>query len=307
MIGVEEKPKGDSMISMKTMLEAGVHFGHQTGRWNPKMKPFIFGDRNGIYIINLEKTVSLFEKAYKFVADIVGRNGTVLFIGTKKAASSEVRKQAERCKMYYVNNRWPGGLLTNFQTVKHSVSQLKRLDEQHEKEDWGGSTKKEILGYEKIRAKLEKSFGGIKEMDDIPDALFIVDPNKERIAVAEGNKLGIPIVAIVDTNCDPDGVDYIIPGNDDAIRSISLFAGGIADAIIEGSRISERRVRSDEKPGVSETAHRPVSARKVEELVKEEPLPGVEVEVRRPHVRAEDGQEIKAEDAAPAAEEAEKK
>ena len=275
------------MTSMKTMLEAGVHFGHQTGRWNPKMRPYIFGDRNGIYIINLEKTVALFDKAYKYVTDTVARGGTVLFIGTKKAASAEVRKQAEGCGMYYVNNRWPGGLLTNFQTVKRSVALLKELDEKHEKGEWGLSTKKEILKIEKTRAKLEKSFGGIKEMPDVPDVLFIVDPNKEKIAVLEGNKLGIPIVALVDTNCDPDGIEYVIPGNDDAIRSISLFAGGMADAVIEGQRVFERRTRADEKPGEAAPAY-PRSSRKVEELVKEEPVPGVEVEVRRPHVKSEE-------------------
>ncbi|MBZ0273025.1 30S ribosomal protein S2 [bacterium] len=271
------------VASLKSMMEAGVHFGHQTGRWNPKMRPYIFDDRNGIHIINLDRTVQLFERAAQAAAETASRGGQVLFIGTKKAAAKEIRKQADRCGMPYVNNRWPGGLLTNFQTVKHSVAKLKKLDEMHEKNEWGPATKKEILQYEKMREKLEKSFGGIKIMSRLPELMFIIDPNKEHIAAREGKTLDIPIIGIVDTNCDPDGIDYVVPGNDDAIRSISLFSSAIADAVLEGLQVFEKRVRQEPSAaGGDEPAvfMRPISTRRVEDVIEEQPVAGVDVQVR---------------------------
>ncbi len=224
-------------VSMKQLLEAGVHFGHQTSRWNPKMKPYIFGARNGIYIIDLQRTVKLFEDAYRFISDVAARGGFVLFVGTKKQAQDAVAEEASRCGMYYVNTRWLGGTLTNFQTIKGSIDRLKKCEEILEDPAMAEAlTKKEMLGIRRERDKLISSLGGIKAMRKLPDALFVIDPSKEEIAVREANKLKIPVVAVVDTNCDPDLIDYKIPGNDDAIRAIRLFCASMADAVLEGKQ-----------------------------------------------------------------------
>ena len=227
-------------ISMKELLEAGVHFGHQTRRWNPKMRPYIFGKRNGIYIVDLQKTLQLFEEASNFVRDLVTRGGTVLFVGTKRQAQDVVREEAQRSGMFYVANRWLGGTLTNFVTVRRSVERFKDLDRQLSNVE-SQITKKERAGLDRDRAKMEKNLGGIREMDSLPDALYVIDTNHEHNAVHEANRLGIPVVAVVDTNCDPDLVDYPIPGNDDAIRAIKLFTSRIAESVIEGLAIVEGR------------------------------------------------------------------
>ncbi len=223
------------VVSMKALLEAGVHFGHQTRRWNPKMKPYIFGARNGIYIIDLQKTVGLFRRAYAFAADVVGRGGHVLFVGTKKQAQDVIVEESARAGQYFVNNRWLGGTLTNFKTIKQGIDRLKGIEKMQSDGTYERLPKKEVANLEREREKLEKSLGGIKEMSRLPGALFVIDPKNEEIAIKEANRLGIPVIAVVDTNCDPDGVDHVIPGNDDAIRSIKLFAGKIADACIEGA------------------------------------------------------------------------
>ena len=233
-----------SEVTMKQLLEAGVHFGHQTSRWNPKMKPYIFGARNGIYIIDLQQTVKMFRDAYAFVRELAAQGGAVLFVGTKKQAQDAIREEAERCEMFYVTNRWLGGMLSNFQTIKQSIDRLRKLDETLESETMlEALTKKEMITVRRERDKLMASLGGIRNMKKLPDALFVVDPKKEEIAVREANKLGIPVVAAVDTNCDPDVIDYKIPGNDDAIRAIRLFCTAIADAVIEGRELYEERQR----------------------------------------------------------------
>ncbi|MBO5715146.1 MAG: 30S ribosomal protein S2 [Clostridia bacterium] len=223
-----------SIISIKQLLEAGVHFGHHTRRWNPKMSEYIFTERNGIYIIDLQKTVKKFEEAYMFVRDIAAEGGNVLFVGTKKQATDAIKEEATRCGMYYVNVRWPGGMLTNHKTIKKSIARLNALTKMQEDGTFDLLPKKEVAAKQKEIFDLEKSYGGIKNMDTLPSAIFIVDPKKERNAVLEAKKLGIPVVAIVDTNCDPDDADYVIPGNDDAIRAIKLISSVIADAVIEG-------------------------------------------------------------------------
>ena len=223
-----------SVVSMKQLLEAGVHFGHQTRRWNPKMAPYIFTERNGIYNIDLQKTVKKLEEAYMFIRELSAKGETVLFVGTKKQAQDSVREEAERAGAYYVNARWLGGMLTNFRTVRGRIARLNQLNAMKEDGTFDLLPKKEVAQLENEIVKLEKFMGGIKEMKKLPGALFIVDPRKEKIAVAEAKKLGIPVVAIVDTNCDPDDADYVIPGNDDAIRAVKLIAGAMASAIIEG-------------------------------------------------------------------------
>jgi small subunit ribosomal protein S2 len=231
-----------AVISMKQLLESGVHFGHQTRRWNPKMKPYIFTERNGIYIIDLQKTVKKVEEAYHFVRDLVADGGTVLFVGTKKQAQDSVKSEAERCGMYYVNQRWLGGTLTNFQTIRQRINRLKEIERMREDGTFDVLPKKEVVGLNKELERLEKFLGGIKDMERLPDALFVVDPRKERIAIAEARKLKIPVIAIVDTNCDPDEVDVVIPGNDDAIRAVKLLTAKIADAVVEanqGETVSE--------------------------------------------------------------------
>jgi len=223
-----------SVISIKQLLEAGVHFGHHTRRWNPKMQEYIFTERNGIYIIDLQKTVKKFEEAYNFVREVSEQGGNILFVGTKKQAADAIKEEALRCGMYYVNVRWPGGMMTNFKTIKRSIARLNSLNKMQEDGTFDLLPKKEVAMKQKEIFDLEKSYGGIKTMSELPAAIFIVDPKKERNAVLEAKKLGIPVVAIVDTNCDPDDADYIIPGNDDAIRAIKLISSALADAVIEG-------------------------------------------------------------------------
>ncbi len=242
-----------AVVSMKQLLEAGVHFGHQTRRWNPKMAEYIFTERNGIYIIDLQKTVKKIEKAYLFIRDIAAEGGNVLFVGTKKQAQEAIKEEALRCEMYYVNVRWLGGMLTNFKTIKKSIQKLHNLNKMAEDGTFDLLPKKEVASLQKEMADLEKNLGGIKDMKGIPSAIFIVDPKKEKNAVDEARKLGIPIVAIVDTNCDPDEVDYVIPGNDDAIRAIKLIAATLADAIIEGKQ-------GEQLTDSSENAEQPADA-----------------------------------------------
>ncbi|WP_066068627.1 30S ribosomal protein S2 [Neobacillus soli] len=228
-----------SVISMKQLLEAGVHFGHQTRRWNPKMKKYIFTERNGIYIIDLQKTVKKVEEAYNWVKELAGNGGTVLFVGTKKQAQDSVKEEAARSGMYFVNQRWLGGTLTNFETIQKRISRLKDIERMSEDGTFEVLPKKEVVQLKKQQERLEKFLGGIKDMKKLPDALFIIDPRKERIAVAEAKKLHIPIVGIVDTNCDPDEIDVVIPANDDAIRAVKLLTGKMADAILEGKQVVE--------------------------------------------------------------------
>ena len=242
-----------SVVSMKQLLEAGVHFGHQTRRWNPKMAPYIFTERNGIYIIDLQKTVKKLEEAYMFIREIAADGGEILFVGTKKQAMDSIKEEAERCDMPFVNARWLGGMLTNFSTIKRRIKRLEQLNKMEEDGTFDLLPKKEVIKLKLEREKLEKFMGGITKMKKQPAAMFIVDPRKERIAVLEAKKLGIPIVAIVDTNCDPDEVDYVIPGNDDAIRAVKLIAGAMADAVIEG-RQGETAPVAEEAAVVEETA-----------------------------------------------------
>ncbi|MDD7676754.1 MAG: 30S ribosomal protein S2 [Eubacteriales bacterium] len=223
-----------SVISIKQLLEAGVHFGHHTRRWNPKMAEYIFTERNGIYIIDLQKTVKKFDEAYMFVRELSANGGTLLFVGTKKQAADAIKEEASRCGMYYVNVRWPGGMLTNFKTIRRSIGRLEKLEAMQSDGTFDQLPKKEVTAKQKQIFNLEKNYSGIKNMEKLPDAVFIVDPKKERNAVLEAKKLGIPVIAIVDTNCDPDDADYIIPGNDDAIRAIRLISATLADAVIEG-------------------------------------------------------------------------
>ncbi len=225
-----------SVISMKQLLEAGVHFGHQMRRWDPKMKPYIFTDRNNIYIIDLQQTVKLVDVAYDFIREISSNGGNVLFVGTKKQAQEAIKNEAERCGMFYINYRWLGGTLTNFDTIKKRVKRLHELDEMENKEMFEVLPKKEVISLKREKEKLEKILTGIKNMEELPAAIFVVDPKKEKIAVAEAIKLSIPIVAIVDTNCNPEEIDYVIPGNDDAIRAVKLISSVIADAVIEGKK-----------------------------------------------------------------------
>ena len=245
-------------ISMRQMLEAGVHFGHQTRFWNPKMSPYIFGERNKIHIINLEKTLPLYGQAQHFVRKLATDGGSVLFVGTKRSARETIQREAERSGMPFVSYRWLGGMLTNYKTVKQSIKRLFELEQMSEDGTFESLTKKEVLGLKREMEKLERSLGGIKNMGSLPDALFIVDIEHERIAVLEAIKLGIPIIAIVDTNCSPEGIDYVIPGNDDAMRAIQLYAGGIADAILEGrASVPEVPAGEDDFVEVDEQASAP--------------------------------------------------
>ncbi len=234
-----------SVISMKQLLEAGVHFGHQTRRWNPKMAEYIFTERNGIYIIDLQKTVKKLEDAYYFIRDVVMEGEDVLFVGTKKQAQDAIQQEAERCGMFYVNNRWLGGMLTNFKTIRKRIDRLNELQTMEDEGIFEVLPKKEVIKLKLEMEKLEKNLGGIREMRRLPGAIFIVDPRKERIAILEEKKLGIPIVAIVDTNCDPDEVDYVIPGNDDAIRAVKLISGKMADAVIEARQGEQMETSKD--------------------------------------------------------------
>ena len=236
-----------SVISMKQLLEAGVHFGHQTRRWNPKMAQYIFTERNGIYIIDLQKTVKKLEEAYFFVRDTAAAGGSILFVGTKKQAQDAIREEAERAGMFYVNARWLGGMLTNFQTMRGRIDRLNQLKKMQEDGTFDLLPKKEVIKLQLEIAKLEKYLGGVKNMKKLPGALFIVDPRKEKNAIAEARKLGIPVVAIVDTNCDPDEIDYVIPGNDDAIRAIKLISQTMANAVMEGKQGEQLEVAKEEK------------------------------------------------------------
>ena len=232
------------MVTIKTLLEAGVHFGHQTNRWNPKMKRYIFGEKNGIYIIDLQITLQCFKKAYEFTRDVVADGESVLFVGTKRQAMDIVEEEAKRCGMFFVNQRWLGGMLTNFQTLRRSIAQLKKLEAAETDGTYEGLKKKEIIKMKKEQAKLEKYLSGIKDMKDIPGCIYILDTRIQHITVKEANRLGIPVIALVDTNCDPEGVDYPIPGNDDAIRSLKLFTAQIADACLEGIQLRQKRQES---------------------------------------------------------------
>ena len=225
-----------SVISMKQLLEAGVHFGHQTRRWNPKMAPYIFTERNGIHIIDLQKSVGMVDDAYNAISDIVSQGGTVLFVGTKKQAQDAVKTEAERCGMYYVNERWLGGMLTNFKTIQSRIARLKAIEKMSEDGTFDVLPKKEVIGLKKEWEKLEKNIGGIKDMTKIPDAIFVVDPRKEHICIQEAHALGITLVGICDTNCDPEELDFVIPGNDDAIRAVKLIVAAMADAVIEANQ-----------------------------------------------------------------------
>ena len=240
-------------ISMKELLEAGVHFGHQTKRWNPKMKEYIFGERNGIYIIDLQKTLKLFKDAMRFVAEQASQGKTVLFVGTKRQAQEAVAEEAARCNMYYVNQRWLGGLLTNFVTVQKSIKRFKELEAMSAENNWGGRAKKEIGRLERERKHMLQNLAGIRDMGTLPDMLFVIDSGKESIAVSEARKLNIPVVAVVDTNCDPDVVDYVIPGNDDALRAIRLFTNKISEAVIEGRALATEQDFTAERVVTEET------------------------------------------------------
>jgi len=245
-------------ISMKELLEAGVHFGHQTKRWNPKMKEYIFGERNGIYIIDLQKTLKLFKDAARYVVEMSAQGKTVLFVGTKRQAQEAVAEEANRCQMFYVNQRWLGGLLTNMITVQKSIKRLKELEQMAAEGSWGGRPKKEIVRMERERKHLDSNLAGIKDMPGLPDVVFVIDSNKEAIAVKEARRLGIPVVAIVDTNCDPDEVDWVIPGNDDALRAIRLFTSKIADAVVEGRSLASEQDFPSEKIAAAAAEETPV-------------------------------------------------
>lgn len=246
------------VVSMKQLLESGVHFGHQTRRWNPKMKPYIFTERNGIYIIDLQKTVRMIDDCYNFVKNIAADGGKIMFVGTKKQAQESIQLEADRCGMYYVNQRWLGGMLTNFKTIRNRVNRLIELEKMEEDGVFEVLPKKEVIKLRHEYDKLNKFLSGVRNMRSLPDALFIVDPRKEKIAVAEARKLGIPIVAIVDTNCDPDEIDYIIPGNDDAIRAVKLISGRMADAVLEGLEGRQEHAVVDDKANAAEADVAPV-------------------------------------------------
>lgn len=267
-------------ISMKELLEAGVHFGHQTKRWNPKMKEYIFGERNGIYIIDLQKTLKLFKDAARYVVEMSAQGKNVLFVGTKRQAQEAVAEEANRCQMYYINQRWLGGLLTNMTTVQKSIKRLKELEQMNAEGNWGGRPKKEIVRMERERKQLDLNLAGIKDMPGLPDVIFIIDSNKEAIAVKEARRLGIPVVAIVDTNCDPDVVDWVIPGNDDALRAIRLFTSKIADSVIEGRALAteqdftsaEKLITGDETPAEDLTEYSQYVDPKYAEQIMQESL-----------------------------------
>lgn len=286
-------------ISMKELLEAGVHFGHQTKRWNPKMKEYIFGERNGIYIVDLQKTLKLFKDAMRFVQEMAAQNKTVLFVGTKRQAQEAIAEEATRCQMFYVNNRWLGGLLTNWTTAQKSIKRYKELDAMSTENNWEGRPKKEIGRLERERKHLESNLKGIKDMNGMPDLLFVIDSNKESIAVKEARKLGIPVVAVVDTNCDPDEVEYVIPGNDDALRAIRLFTNKISDAVIEGRALATEqdftteKIESDENQpmeDLSQALHYfdPQYSEQLmsESLVSDEDLPSMSLPKKGPAVEA---------------------
>jgi small subunit ribosomal protein S2 len=283
---------------MKELLEAGVHFGHQTKRWNPKMKEYIFGERNGIYIIDLQKTLKLFKDAMRFVGEMAAQGKNVLFVGTKRQAQEAISEEATRCGMYYVNQRWLGGLLTNMITVQKSIKRLKLLEEIAADPTGGGRPKKELIRLERERKHLDQNLAGIKEMPGLPDVMFVVDSNKEEIAVKEARKLGIPVVAVVDTNCDPDVVDYVIPGNDDALRAIRLFTNKISDAVIEGRALATEQDFTAEKIITDETPSEEIpeytqwvdpqyAEQLMSESLKDEDLPSMSLPKKTPAAEGE--------------------
>lgn len=261
--------------TVKEMLQAGLHFGHQTRRWNPKMKPYIYGPRNGIYIINLDLTRRLFDKACGFIAQEIAAGGTILFVGTKRQAQAIIREEAKRCNMHYVDHRWLGGMMTNFQTIKTSVDRLKSIESMQEDGSINRFPKKEILLMEKERVKLERNVGGIKDMRALPSVVFVVDPKKESIAVNEARKLKIPVIAITDTNCDPDGIDFLIPGNDDAIKSIRLISNYVAEAVLTGQAERDGEAASEEalEAAMAETSEEQAPVEPVESPKTSEPPP----------------------------------
>lgn len=241
-------------VTMRDLLEAGVHFGHQANRWNPKMAPYIYGERNGVHIVDLSQSVRLLARAVDFIRSVSARGEQVLFVGTKRQAQETVREQAERAEQFYVVNRWLGGTLTNFQTIRKSIDKLKELEKMSRDGSYAKYTKKEVLGFERDRERLENNVGGIKHMNGIPGALFVLDPKKEEIAIKEANKLGIPVVAICDTNCDPDRIDYVVPGNDDAIRAIRVFTAAMSEACLEGARLASSRREDSARAAAREAA-----------------------------------------------------
>jgi len=249
-----------SVISMKQLLEAGVHFGHQTRRWNPKMKPYIYTERNGIYIIDLQKTVGMIDDAYKTVADLVAEGGTILFVGTKKQAQDAIQAEAERCGMFYVNERWLGGMLTNFKTIQSRIRRLKEIKTMEADGTFDVLPKKEVIALRKEQEKLQKNLGGIEEMKRLPSAIFVVDPKKEHICIQEAHSLGIPLIGICDTNCDPEELDYVIPGNDDAIRAVKLIVSRMADAVIEAQQGAEAAAAAEAEAEEAEEEVAPVEA-----------------------------------------------
>jgi len=283
-------------ISMKELLEAGVHFGHQTKRWNPKMKEYIFGERNGIYIIDLQKTLKLFKDAMRYVAEMAAQGKTTLFVGTKRQAQEAIAEEATRCGQFYVNQRWLGGLLTNMTTVQRSIKRLKELDQMATDGGYAGRAKKEAGRLERERKHLQQNLAGIKEMNGVPDLLFVVDSNKEAIAVKEARRLGIPVVAVVDTNCDPDEVDYVIPGNDDALRAIRLFTTKVADAVVEGRALATEqdfaaeKIVTDETPAEEIPEYTQFDPQQLDQLMSEglsdEDLPSMSLPRKGPVVEA---------------------
>lgn len=286
-------------LTMKQLLESGVHFGHQTKRWNPKMKQYIYCARNGIYIIDLQQTVRMFRTAYDYIKDVAARGGTILFVGTKKQAQNSIADEAARCDMFYVNNRWVGGFLTNFKTVKNSIKRLNDLDDlSTSNPEFADATKKELVMLGKEKERLEKYLGGVREMTKNPDLLFVIDAKKEEIAIKEANRLGIPVVAVVDTNCDPDNIDYVIPGNDDAIRAIKLFATSVADACLEGRQAYEEGLQAARDKEAAKAAPAP-EAKASEEAAPAEEAPAAEAkEEKEPGKEPRKEDEPKAEAAA---------
>jgi small subunit ribosomal protein S2 len=265
-------------ITMRQLLEAGVHFGHQTKRWNPKMKPYIFGARNGIYIIDLQKTVAMARAAFRFVGDVTSRGGSVLFVGTKKQAQDVVQEEARRSSQFFVTSRWLGGTLTNFKTIKQGIDRLKAIEKMAEDGTYDRLPKKEVANLERERTKLEKNLGGVKELSRLPGCIYVIDPKKEQIAVHEASRLGIPVIGLVDTNCDPEGIDFVIPGNDDAIRSIKLFTSKIAEACIEGAaRYKASGAAERDEAEERRKAEGPGERRR---FVKERPGKGPVVEIK---------------------------
>lgn len=283
-----------SYITMKQLLETGVHFGHQTKRWNPKMKPYIFGARNGIYIIDLQQTVELFKNAYDAVVRRVSEGYSVLFVGTKKQAQDAVTEEAQRCGMFYVNQRWLGGMLTNFKTIKKSLDRLNKLTAMKDDGSINKFPKKEVLKLEREMTKLERSLGGIRGMTELPGMVYIVDPKKEKIAVTEAKKLAIPVVSLVDTNCDPEGIDYVIPGNDDAIRAIRLITTKMADACLEGKKLLEERIQTETDK--AETTEEVVAPKELLSQQEQEAGDYLDVESEIPSEEAEGEQSKKPED-----------